>query len=103
MPVLYIDESSINLGIVQRRVWQQPSDPVKVSVNSPHGPNLSWIAAVCNRMPPYGDSQLVYSIEESTNQLTFRRFLDKLVLYFRGFDDDQMILLVWDGHGAHLS
>lgn len=60
------------------------------------GKNLSWIGAVCTRPPPGGDP-IVYTIERKTNRVSFRRFLDKLSRDILKHEENQRVVLVYDG------
>ena len=73
-----------------------------MSLNSPSGSSLTWIAAICTQQPPIGSaSQLIYTVEETTNQQTFIHFLAKLQRHMEQFDDEQQFVFVMDNHAAH--
>lgn len=74
---------------------------MKIKLNSPMGGSLTWIAAICSHQPPDGSSQLVYTVEETTNSETFKHFLAVLERHFNKFDDDQQLVMVMDRHGTH--
>ena len=101
----WIDESSHNFSRMRHRVWQKPTEPVRVKLNSPFGSSLTWIGAVCSHSPTQSfeePNQLIYSIADTTNQETYHEFLEKkLSKHIELFDQDQMVILIVDGHKAH--
>jgi hypothetical protein len=57
---------------------------------------MTWLAAICSNPPP-GGKPIIWTIDEGTNRHSYLRFLKVLEKDIKKHQDDQRVVLVYDG------